>query len=82
MRGRSLAQEDPLKKEMATHSSILDGKFQGQRSLADYSSQACRVRHDWACMHLNQSITDGVNKNSDTVGEKINEFEDIPIKTI
>ena len=31
----SLGQEDPLEEEMATHSSILPGKFHGQRSLAD-----------------------------------------------
>ena len=29
--------EDPLEKEMATHSSILVGEFHGQRSLAGYS---------------------------------------------
>ena len=38
---RSLGQEDPLEKEMATHSSgfcyiFLPGKPQGQRSLAGY----------------------------------------------
>ena len=33
----SLGQEDPLEKEMATHSSILPGKSHGQRSLAGYS---------------------------------------------
>ena len=30
---RSLGQEDPLEKEMTTHSSILVWKIQGQRSL-------------------------------------------------
>ena len=35
---RFLGQEDPLKKKMATHSSILPGKFCEQRSLAGYSS--------------------------------------------
>ena len=35
-RVRSLGQEDPLEKGMATCSSIL-GKSHGQRSLADYS---------------------------------------------
>ena len=35
---RSLSQEDPLEKEMATHSSILAGESRGQRSLVDYSS--------------------------------------------
>ena len=29
--------EDPLEEEMATHSSILAGKFHGQRSLEGYS---------------------------------------------
>ena len=29
--------EDPLEKEMATHSSILAGESHGQRSLAGYS---------------------------------------------
>ena len=36
---QSLNQEDPLEKEMATHSSILAWKIQ-QRSLAGYSPQA------------------------------------------
>ena len=31
---QSLGEEDPLEKEMATCSSILAGKFHGQRSLA------------------------------------------------
>ena len=34
---QSLGQEDPLDKEMATHSVFLPGKFNGQRSLAGYS---------------------------------------------
>ena len=33
---RPLGQEDPLEKEMATHSSIFAGKSHGQRSLAGY----------------------------------------------
>ena len=35
---RSLGQEDPLEKGMATHSSILAGESHGQRSLAGYGS--------------------------------------------
>ena len=35
---QTLGWEDPLEKGMKTHSTILDGKFHGQRSLADYSS--------------------------------------------
>ena len=34
---RSLGWEDPLEEEMATHSSILPGKYHGQRNLAGYS---------------------------------------------
>ena len=34
---RSLVGEDPLEKEMATHSSLLPGKSHGQRSLVGYS---------------------------------------------
>ena len=34
---RSLAWEDPLEKEMATHSSILAWEMNGQRNLAGYS---------------------------------------------
>ena len=34
---RSLGKEDPLEKEMATHSSILAWRIHGQRSLVGYS---------------------------------------------
>ena len=37
IRVRSLGREDPLKKEMATHSSILAGKSHGQASLLSHS---------------------------------------------
>ena len=37
MQVRSLGQEDPLEKDMATHSSILAGKSHEQRSLEGYS---------------------------------------------
>ena len=36
-RVRSLGQEDPLEKEMATHSSILAWRIPWKRSLAGYS---------------------------------------------
>ena len=46
---QSLGWEDPLEKEMATHSSILAFNFYGQRTLAGYSQWGCkRVRCDWA----------------------------------
>ena len=37
-----LGREDPLEEGMATHSSILPGKFHGQWSLVDYSSWGCK----------------------------------------
>ena len=39
---QSLGCEDPLEKEMATHSSILAGKSHGQRSLEGYSPWNCK----------------------------------------
>ena len=39
---RSLGQEDPLEKEMATHSVFLPGKSHGQRSLVGYSPWGCK----------------------------------------
>ena len=44
---RSLGQEDPLEKEMATHPLVfLPGKSHGQRSLAGYSPWGRSVGHD------------------------------------
>ena len=40
---QSLGWEDPLEKRMATHSSILAGEFQGQRSLACCSPWSCKA---------------------------------------
>ena len=45
---RSLGQEDPLEKEIATCSSVLPEKFHAQRSLAGYSSGVPRVGQDLA----------------------------------
>ena len=39
---RSLGQEDPLDKEMATQSVFLPGKFNGQRSLEGYKPLGCK----------------------------------------
>ena len=39
---RSLGWEDPLEKEMATHSSILPGKSHGWRRLVGYSPRGCK----------------------------------------
>ena len=43
---RSLGQEDPLEKGMATHYSILAGELHGQWSQAGYSPWVCKVGHD------------------------------------
>ena len=48
-RVQTLGQEDPLEKDMATHSSILPRKTHGQRSMVDYSPWGRqRVRYDLA----------------------------------
>ena len=47
-RVRSLGWEDPLVKEMATHSGTLAWKIPWPRSLVGYSPWGRRVRHDWA----------------------------------
>ena len=39
---RSLGREDPLEKEIATHSSILAWRILWQRSLADYIPWGCK----------------------------------------
>ena len=52
---RSLGQEDPLEKGMASHSSILAWKIPGQRSRAGYSIREDLTRlstaHDTALSH-------------------------------
>ena len=44
--GQSLGEEDPLEKEMATHSVFLPGESHRWRSLVGYSPRGRRVRHD------------------------------------
>ena len=39
---QSRSQEDPLEKEMATHSVFLSGKSHGQRSLMGHSPWGCK----------------------------------------
>ena len=56
---RSLGQDDPLEKEMATHSVFLPGKFNGHRSLAGYSpldhKESDMTEHAHTCIN-NQSF--------------------------
>ena len=53
MQVRSLGQEDTLKEEMATHSSILAWEIYGQRSLMG--------RSPWGCKELD--TTEQLNNN-------------------
>ena len=50
MQVRSPSPEDPLEKEMATHSIILSGESHGQKSLMCYSPWGLRVGHE--CSNL------------------------------
>ena len=50
---RYLGQEDPLDKEMATHS--IPGESHGQRSLASFSPWGHTDRHDWLTLTFSSS---------------------------
>ena len=52
--GRSLGQEDPLEKEMATHSNILAGKIPWAEEPGGLQSMGFRVRHGWGCTHIHK----------------------------
>ena len=56
MQVQSLGQDDPLEKEMATHSSILAWEIHGQRSLVGYSRRSHRVRHNRMTEHIHRQI--------------------------
>ena len=51
--GSALGLEDPLEKEMATHSSVLAWNSHGQRSLVGYSFQGCKELDmtEWLSTH-------------------------------
>ena len=54
---QSLGQEDPLEKDMVTHSRILPEKSHGQRSLENHSPWSHkRVGHDWTTKQQQQWI--------------------------
>ena len=57
---RSLGQEDPLEKGMATHCSILAGELHGQWSQAGYNPWVCKVGHDWAT-NIHTTVFHGMN---------------------
>ena len=78
-RVRSLGWEDPLEKEMATHSSILAGESPGQRSLAGYSprghkeSDTTERFHTHTHTHTHAHIDLALGGTSDisiSIGEK------------
>ena len=53
---RSLGQEDPLEKGMATHSSILAGRIPRTEEPGGLWSMGLqRIRHDWATKHSSSS---------------------------
>ena len=60
MRVRSLGWEDPLVKEMATHSSVLAWKIPWTEELSGLQSMGSQgVRHDWVTesgTHLNTVV--------------------------
>ena len=58
-RARSLGREDPLKKGMATHSSILAWRTEshGQKGPVGYSLWACKVSAEWLSTHLRKAIS-------------------------
>ena len=55
---QSLGWEDPLEEEMAVHSSILAGRFHGQRSLTGYNPWGCKELDmtEQLSMHIADSL--------------------------
>ena len=57
---QSLGQEDPLEKEMATHSSTFAWKIPWMEEPGGLqSTESQRVRHDWATSLIILNIIDG-----------------------
>ena len=55
-RVQSLGQEDPMEKEMATHSSTLAWKIPQTEEIGGLQSKGSqRVRHDWVIKHKHRS---------------------------
>ena len=63
---RSLGQEDPLEKEMATHSSFLAWKIPWMEELGRLQSMGSqRVGHNWAISHM------GLHKKTNVILRKL-----------
>ena len=56
----ALGREDPLEKGMATHSSILAWKSNGQRSLAGYSPWSCKESDTTERLNMHKCQETGV----------------------
>ena len=54
---QSLGREDPLEKEMATHSVFLPGKSHGPRSLAGYSPRGHKESDTTSRLNGNRSLS-------------------------
>ena len=68
---QSLGQEDPLEKEMATHSSILAWRIpwtEDPGGLLSTGSQ--RVRHDWAASLIIKEDSSQKKKYNDQIGSE------------
>jgi len=64
-RARSLAREDPLEKEMATHSSTLAWKIPWtEEPCRQQSMGSQRVRHDWVTSVLHHSLKFSEHRSS------------------
>ena len=75
---RSLGREDPLEKEMATHSStLLLGKFHGWRSLVGYSLWSCKESDMIVRLHFHFSHLTHVSIRITLFMLKKNEVEEI-----
>ena len=55
---RPLGWEDPLEKEMATHSTILAGELHGRRNLVGYSPQGCKESDTTEWLHFTSLQTE------------------------
>ena len=66
---QSLGQEDPLEKEMTTHSSSLAGKSHGLRSLVGLSPWGHKESDKTERLHFHfLSLADVINKDEATLG--------------
>ena len=69
---RSLGQEDPLEKEMATHSSVLAGRIPGKGEPGGLPSMGShRVGHDWSDLTCMYALEKEVSTHSSILAWRI-----------